>query len=78
MPLESKTLILTRILPVWHLVHRAPNALRSLVQDVGVIHGCFYVLVSMREIGLLVHTLGRIVGKPSNGPPVGSFNLTFR
>jgi len=21
---------------------------------------------------------GRIVGKPSNGPPVGSFNLTFR
>lgn len=38
--------MLIRILPVWDFVHKAPNTLRSLVQHVGVHHGCLHILVS--------------------------------
>ncbi len=43
---RKKPLILTRILPVRHFAHGAPNAPRLPVQDVGVNHFCFHIRVS--------------------------------
>jgi hypothetical protein len=42
----DSTQITERSMRELDFVHRAPNVLRSLVQHVGVDHGCLHILVS--------------------------------